>query len=56
MCIDIFGPVIGRLYLNLSFSDITWNWLPNDPQLLLVSEDSKEKDGNDEKDEEDEYL
>ena len=32
---------MGRLYLNLSFSDITWNWLPNDLSLRLVSEGSQ---------------
>ena len=47
---------VGRLYLNLAFSDVTWNRLPNDPSLLLVSEDSEEEDGNDEQDEEDERL
>ena len=47
---------MGRLYLNLSSSDITWNRLPNDSSLLLVSKDSKEEDGDDEQDEEDERL
>ena len=39
---------VGRLYLNLSFSDITWNWLPSVPSILPASEDSEEKDGDDE--------
>ena len=47
---------VRRLYLNLSSSDITWNRLPNDSSLLLVSKDSKEEDGDDEQDEEDERL
>ena len=47
---------MGRLYLNLSFLNITWNRLPNDPSLLLVSEDSEEEDGDDEQNEEDERL
>ena len=42
---------MGRLYPNLSFSDITWNRLPNDPSLLLISQDSEEEDGDDERDE-----
>ena len=47
---------VGRLYLNLSFSDITWNRLPNDPSLLLISQDSEEEDGDDERDEVDKRL
>ena len=47
---------MGRLYLNLSSTDITWNRLPNDPSLLLVSEDFEEPDDDDEQDEEDERL
>ena len=47
---------VGRLHLNLSSSDITWNQLPNNPSLLFVSEDSEEEDGDDEQDEEDERL
>ena len=47
---------LGRLYLNLSSSDITWNRLPSDPSLFLVSKDSEEEDGDDEEDEEDERL
>ena len=42
--------------MNLSSVDITWNRLPNDPSLLLVSEDSEEEDGDDEQDEEGERL
>ena len=47
---------VGRLYLNLSSSDITWNWLPSMPSILLVSENSEKEDGDDEEDEEDERL
>ena len=47
---------VERLYMNLSSVDITWNRLPNDPSLLLVSEDSEEEDGHDEQDEEGERL
>ena len=47
---------MGILYLNLSSSDINWNWVPNDPSLLFVYEDSEEEDGDDEQDEEDERL
>ena len=47
---------VGRLHLNLSSSDITWNQLPNNPSLLFVSEDSEEEDGDDEQDEEGERL
>ena len=39
---------MGKLYLNLSSSDITWNRLPNNPSLLLVSEDSEKEDSDDE--------
>ena len=47
---------MGRLDLNLSSLDTTWNRLPNDPSVLLVSEDSEEEDGYDEQDEEGERL
>ena len=47
---------VGRLDLDLSSSDVTWNRPPNDPSLFHVSEDSKEEDGDDEQDEEDERL
>lgn len=42
---------VGRLYLNLSSADITWNQLPSVPSVLLVSEDFNEEDGDDEEDE-----
>ena len=42
---------VGRLYLNLSSADITWKRLPSVPSVLLVSEDFKEEDGDDEQDE-----
>ena len=47
---------VGRLYLNLPSSDITWNRLPNNPSLLLVSEDSEEEDGDDDQYEGDKCL
>ena len=47
---------VWRLYFNLSSSDITWNWLPIIPSILLVSDDSEEGDGDDEEDKEDEHL
>ena len=47
---------VGRLHLNLSSSYITWNRLPNNPSLLLVSEDSKEEDSEDEQDKKYECL
>ena len=47
---------VGRLYLNLPSSDITWNQLPRIFPIFLVSEDSKEEDDKDEEDEEDERL
>ena len=47
---------VGRLYLNLPSSDITWNRLPNNPSLLLISEDSEEEDGDDDQYEGDKCL
>ena len=47
---------VGRLCLNLFSSDITWNWLPSDSSLILVSEDSEEEESDDEKNQEDERL
>ena len=47
---------MGRLYLDLFSSDKTWNWLPSDSSLILVSEDSEEEERDDEKDQEDERL
>ena len=46
---------VGRLFLNLSFSDIIWNRLPSVPSIHLVSEDFDDDDG-DEEDEEEERL
>ena len=47
---------VGRLYLNLFSSNITWIWLPRISFILLISEGSKKEDGNYEEDEEDERL
>ena len=42
---------VGRLYRNLSSSDLPWNWLLSLLSIFLVSEDSEEKDGDEEEDE-----
>ena len=39
---------VGGLHLDLSSSDINLNRLPSVPSILLVSEDSKEEDGDNE--------
>ena len=40
--------LVGRFYLNLTSSDITWNQLLSEPPLLLVSENFEEENGDDE--------
>ena len=42
--------------MNLSSSDITWNRLPSDPSLLLVSGDSEQEDDDNKEDKENERL
>ena len=44
---------VGRLYRNLSSSDITWNRLHSALSMLPISEVSEEENVDDEEDEED---